>query len=291
MAPVGDPDVLWVHAIGLRWPEADIESAATAIREMRMIKDSSEVAALRLAGRASAAAFRAGLQAIGPDVSQRTAEGAVIARCLSAGGDGIAFWPWVMSGANGIFPTPFTSFGDYRHLNRRMQSGELVRVDIGCEADYYQGDVGRTAPVSGVFSAGQREAWNLLVAAYQAGLAVIKDGVAWSDVEAAARAEVSSISDDPDRAPTTDLGKQAAALLMSDDGVEWHQHGIGLWASEPAVSVLRAGMVIAFEPMMAVDGQGYYLEDMLLITATGYEVLTPGLPYTAAEIEAVMSEE
>ena len=47
-------------------------------------------------------------------------------------------------------------------------------------------------------------------------------------------------------------------------------------------------MVLDYEPIFAVDGQGFYMEDMILVTATGYEILTKGLPNTAAEIERAM---
>ena len=53
-------------------------------------------------------------------------------------------------------------------------------------------------------------------------------------------------------------------------------------------NVLRTGMVLAFEPDVAVDGQAFYLEDMVLVRQDGSEVLTAGLPYTADEIEAAM---
>jgi Xaa-Pro aminopeptidase len=51
---------------------------------------------------------------------------------------------------------------------------------------------------------------------------------------------------------------------------------------------LRAGMVVDFEPIASIGGQGYYLEDMFLITRDGAELLTPGVPYTAEEIESAM---
>ena len=51
---------------------------------------------------------------------------------------------------------------------------------------------------------------------------------------------------------------------------------------------MRAGTTIAFEPIASMDGQGFYLEDMFLITKDGAELLTPGVPYTAEEIEAAM---
>jgi hypothetical protein len=53
--------------------------------------------------------------------------------------------------------------------------------------------------------------------------------------------------------------------------------------------VLRAGRAVAYELMFTVDGDGFYLEDMIVVTSSGYYVVTPGLPYTADEIETAMS--
>ncbi|HEY1435838.1 MAG TPA: M24 family metallopeptidase, partial [Thermoanaerobaculia bacterium] len=185
-------------------------------------------------------------------------------------------------GPASAFPAPFESLGDYRHLNRVMRAGEIARVDVGCDRDHYKGDVGRTAPVSGRFDAGQRETWELLVAAYRAGLAVFRDGVTRDRVFAASLAEVRR------RQPAlaTALGKKAAETLLAKDGLQWWEiHGVGLDSAEGMPETLRAGMTVDFEPIFSVDGQGFYLEDMILVTATGHEILTPGLPYAADEIE------
>ncbi|NNE36380.1 MAG: aminopeptidase P family protein, partial [Rhodothermales bacterium] len=288
MRPIHGSEVLWYESLRERWPGAEFASAATMIREMRSIKDETEIAALRRAGVASSKALLAGLLALSDGTDQRSGEAAVVAECLKSG-DGISFWPWVMSGVNGVFPAPFESFGDYRHKNRIMQEGELVRVDIGCEADFYQGDVGRTAPVSGMFSDGQREAWDLLIAGYRGGLSVMRDGVSWAMVEQASREAVLAASSEAELAPKTTLGKRAVEILLSEDRMDWHHHNIGLWASEPAEATLSTGMVIDFEPMFALDGEGYYLEDMILITSDGHEILTPGLPYTSKQIEESMA--
>jgi Xaa-Pro aminopeptidase len=65
-------------------------------------------------------------------------------------------------------------------------------------------------------------------------------------------------------------------------------HGIGLDAAEQLPDTLRAGMVLDYEPIFVVGGEGYYMEDMILVTNTKAEILTTGLPTTAAEIERVM---
>ena len=194
-----------------------------------------------------------------PGRPQRESEAAVVSACIAAGAEGPSFWPWVMTGPASAFPAPFASLLDYRHLNRTMRAGEVARVDVGCDNVHYQGDVGRTAPVSGTFDAGQRETWELLIAAYRSGLAEFRDGARRDDIFAASLAEVRR------RQPAlaTPLGKKAAEALLGADGLKWWEiHGVGLEAAEGTPEILRAGMVVAFEPIFSVEGQGFYLEDM-----------------------------
>ena len=87
------------------------------------------------------------------------------------------------------------------------------------------------------------------------------------------------------------MGRAAAGQLVKQGGAEsWQLHGVGLGSAECCArpKILRAGMVLAFEPDILVDGQAFYLEDMVLVREHGSEILTPGLPYTADEIEEVM---
>lgn len=190
-----------------------------------------------------------------------------------------------MTGSNSDITTAIQSLGDYRFLDRVMRAGELARVDVGCARDHYEGDVGRTAPVSGRFDDGQREAWDMFVAAYRAGLAAIKPGRAAKDVLAAWQSEFQR------RRPRlkTSFGKRTAEVALSAGGARfWQMHGVGLASAEGLIETLAAGQVLAFEPILTVDGVGLYLEDMILVTPTGAEVLTKGLPYSASEIEAAM---
>ena len=78
-------------------------------------------------------------------------------------------------------------------------------------------------------------------------------------------------------------------MLLASDGTEaWELHGVGLDDAEGMPDTMRAGMVVAYELMLVAGGDGFYLEDMIAITRDGHEVLTAGLPYTAAEIEGAM---
>ena len=84
------------------------------------------------------------------------------------------------------------------------------------------------------------------------------------------------------------MGRHAAeAILSGGDGV-WHIHGVGIESGEDALPVLEVGAVVAYEPGFAVGPDAYYLEDMIVVTPEGAEVLSDGLPYTAEEVEAAM---
>jgi Xaa-Pro aminopeptidase len=261
-----------------------VRSGSAILNSLRAAKDSGEVATLRRVASTSAAALLAGMRRFSPGRRQREVEAAVVDACVR-NADGVSFWPWAMSGPNAAFPAPFAALADPRNLDRVMQAGEVARLDIGCQVDHYKGDVGRTVPVSGTFTAGQAEVVDLLVAAYRAGLAELRDGATVAAVTRASIAEVAR------RRPAlrTSLGKDAAAVITRPDGIPfWQLHGVGLDDAEAVPDTLRAGVTIDYEPIFVVGGQGFYMEDMILVTANGFEVLTKGLPYTAAEIERAM---
>jgi Xaa-Pro aminopeptidase len=272
----------WLTSLGA----AKVTSAVAVLRPLRDIKDSGEIAVIRDVGRTSGEAFLAGMRALGPGKWQHDTELAVVNACRAAGARGVSFWPWTMSGPNADFNSLWNTFLSYDHVDRQMKAGEVVRVDVGCQVDHYMGDVGRTAPVSGKFTEGQREAWDLFIAGYRAGLTALKDGVRARTVYDAALGEIRRLA----ASQKTAEGKRAAEVLLGPKGTEaWELHGVGLDDAEGLPEVMRAGMVVAYELMFTVDGDGFYLEDMILVKSDGYEVLTPRLPYTAREIEAAMA--
>jgi Xaa-Pro aminopeptidase len=272
----------WLTTLGA----AKVTSGLALLRAMRDVKDAHEMAILRRVGNTSSAAMLAGMRTLGSGKWQHDTELAVVNACHAAGARGISFWPWTMSGPNADFNTLWNSFVAYDHVDRQMSAGEVVRVDVGCQVDHYMGDVGRTAPVSGTFTAGQREAWDLFIGGYRAGLAKLRDGARARDVYDEALAAISRRRS----SQTTPQGKHAAEILLGPKGTEaWELHGVGLDDAEGLPDVLRAGMVVAYELMFTADGDGFYLEDMIAIKADGYELLTPGLPYTASEIQAAMA--
>ena len=287
LAPIDDRLLLWKSALVQRWPKVTIRSASDSILQMQLVKSAAEIELMRSVGQLSAKVVTTAMHTIRVGVSQNQVEAEIVRECVIGGGAGPSFWPMILSGPNSAFPELLEGPVDYYRRDRLMQTGEVVHLDTGCEKEMYGGDVGRTVPVSGEFTDGQREVWDLLVNAYQAGLASMGDGVTREQVFAAALAKARELQS----GLRTDLGKKAAAVVLGKDGTEdWYLHSSGLGAATTNPKILRSGMIVVFEPYINLAGQGYYLEDMVLVKPRGYEVLTAGLPYLSHEIEAAMAQ-
>lgn len=274
----------WIQLLQQKWPKAEFQPVGMKLYTLMAVESPSERQESNMAARATVTAFFAGMKTIHPGASQRSVELAVVDACWKEA-RGVSFWPWAMSGPNGVFPKPFESDSRYNHLDSSMQPGDLVRLDVGCEWDHYQGDLGRTIPVSGHFSDEQREVWNIFVTAYRAVAHELKEGLSEDQCFEIWRTELLKHRD----SAKSPLAQQAIANWSDRKNVPyWQMHTMNLDAGY-IEGPLRAGMVIDFEPIASIGGQGYYLEDMYLISKDGAEVLTPGLPYTAEEIEAEMT--
>lgn len=275
----------WIQVLQKSFPTADFRPGRVKLHTLMAVESGTERHDSEIAASATVKAFVAGARAIHPGVSQREVELAVVDVCWKEA-RGVSFWPWAMAGANSVFPKPFESESRYDHLDSRMQSGDLVRLDVGCEWHHYQGDLGRTIPVSGHFSDEQREVWNIFVAAYQSVARGLKEGLTESDAFEIWKNELVR-------------HRQSAKSLLAKRAIEtwserknvpyWQIHAMNLDAGY-IEGPLRAGMVIDFEPIASIGGQGYYLEDMYMIGKDGATVMTSGLPYTAEEIEAFLAQ-
>jgi Xaa-Pro aminopeptidase len=283
-APNAPRAPLWMAAISRKWPSFQLKEVGARVHALLDVQSPSEMVNVRAAAAATVQALMAGMQAIKPGVSQRTVEATVAYACWNAGAHGVGFWPWVLTGPNAVYPRPYASLTRYDHLNAIMKSGELVHLDVGCEFNHYFSNLGRTVPVSGRFSAEQRETWDIFVAAYDAGVTSLREGVtvdqvfeAWSSELLRHGATAKSV-----------LARQAIDEWSRRDKVPyWVIHTMNLVLGDIS-GPLRAGTTIAFEPIASAGGQEFYLEDMFVITKNGAELLTPRVPYSAAEIEAAM---
>jgi Xaa-Pro aminopeptidase len=282
LAPIENPYLLWSAAIRAKWADANIADGAPLLQSIRAIKSSAEIALMEKAARYTDAGFRAAMAAIGPGRTSRQIEGAAIEGALRAGADGIS-WPEVKCGPVSS-RTVFQKFYDYHLLNRTVQAGETVLMDLGFSCEHYRGDVGRTLPVSGHFTSEQREVVDLMNGAYQSALRTLHDGVSADEVVQAAARYV----EEHRQELHSELARRAALELLKPTTWVIYTHGLDMVEIYPPKE-FHTGNTVAIGPDFDVDGQGFYQEDVALIKADGYLLINPALPYSPADIEQTMS--
>lgn len=282
--PMENTHWVWADMVHRHWADLEVKDAFAILDEVRSVKSAAELGRLRQAASVTEKGFWAGVHAISPGRTQRQVEGKVLDACLEAGSDGPSLWPWVRSGPNTMWGTLFEALADHRNMDRRMQAGEVVRLDVGCDFDMYKGDFGRTIPVSGHFDEGQRETMELLSGAYLAGVSAMRPGADPKDVYKATLGYVEQHQSEL----KTPMAKEAATDALKRSG--FALHGLGVDMAEGTPKVFQAGNVICYEPLFSGGGQGFFVEDTFLITPTGHEALNPALPYAPRDIEKSMGQ-
>ena len=273
----------WVAMVGNKWPSLHLTEARDRVYALMDVPSESELVKLRAATKAVVGSVIAGMRAVKPGASQRSVEWAMVQGCWQAGTRN-DFWPWAMSGPNAVRPRFNASETRYDHLNRVMRAGELVRLDDSCSVDHYASDLGRTVPASGRFTTEQREIWDVFVAAYRAGAKSIREGATLDQVFAAWQAELVRRG----KSVKTSLAREAINKWSKRENLDaFIIHTLSPNEGD-AQQPFVAGTAISFEPQASINGQAFFLEDNFLITHSGTELLTPGMPYTADEIENAM---
>jgi Xaa-Pro aminopeptidase len=268
-----DPVRTMILQLRTAHPNIRLANAFEEVAQGRMVKSRYEGERMQMVADATIQALRAAARRIAPGVDERSLQGAFESTCRALGAQTIPFTPIVKSGPNSLWPWRVLA-AHYDRRNRPMEAGELVILDVGCEIDGYVSDVGRTFPVSGTFSAEQREKLELSTRTADAIIAAIRPGVTFRELT---RIAYDAIPDHEERYMQT---------------ASFFGHHIGMSAGDPALpdEPLQAGMVFTVEPwyynhelQIAV-----FVEDVVRVTDDGVEVLTRGLARTPEALEAMV---
>ena len=269
------------------------------MKQLRLVKDRYEIAALREAANISARSMVVLMRRVKPGMNDLEAAGILEAEWKRLGAPRAAFAPIISSGPKAM--TFFSLAGEsYNAVWRVMNAGDLLFNDYGAaEVRRYGSDVCRTIPVSGTFSAEQRKYYDIVLEAQEAAIAKIKPGVFMVDVIKAA-AQVfrnHGLERNEDLAvlgadkvwgimpsPTHYLARNGGITQYTrfGGGVRDLGHHVGLEATDSRdwSKPLAAGMVITVEPKLYIPDKGIaiMIEDMILVTATGSSNLSAAAP-------------
>ena len=292
----------WLNAVraevrnGIAAPSA-IRDVRVLLDEMRLIKSTEEVAIMRRAAEISAAAHRRAMQHVRPGRHEYEIEAELLHEFRRHGAQAPAYSSIVAGGANACVL-------HYVDNSDGLRDGDLLLIDAGCELDGYAADITRTFPVNGRYSAAQKDVYEMVLAAQAAAIGAVKIGASWDDPHQAALKVLAQ--------GMIDLGLctgSVEGLLESGDYKRFYMHKTGHWLGMDVHDVgdykrggewrkLEAGMVLTVEPGCYIrPGEGVpehlwnigiRIEDDVLVSAQGREVLTLAAPKTVAEVEATM---
>jgi Xaa-Pro aminopeptidase len=271
---------------------------APVLHELRLFKSPAELEVMRRAATITAEAHVAAMRAARPGVRENEIEALIEYTFRRRGASAPAYGTIVAGGEHACTL-------HYVRNDSVLRDGDLLLIDAGAEFECYASDVTRTFPINGRFGAEQRALYQVVLDAQLAAIERVRPGAAFGDVhDAALRALVGGL---------IELGLLGGALedeLKKDDFKRFYMHRTSHWLGldvhdcgaymhNGASRKLEPGMVLTVEPglYVAADderveerwrGIGIRIEDDVLVTPTGGEVLTAAIPKSTADLEALV---
>jgi Xaa-Pro aminopeptidase len=270
------------------------------VHEMRLFKSSEEIKLMRRAAEVSAQGHVRAMELCKAGLYEYQVEAEIIRHFTDNGLRYVAY-PSIVAGGNNACVLHYTENKD------KLKNGDLLLIDAGAECDHYAADITRTFPVSGHFSEPQKKLYQLVLDAQYASIAEIKPGAPWN---LAHDASVDVLTKGLVKLGL--LEGKVKTLIKKEKFKQFYMHRIGHWLGMDVHDVgdykvdqkwrlLEAGMVLTIEPGLYIPancitvedkwrGIGIRIEDDVLVTKQGHEILTAGVPKTIADIENLMRQ-
>jgi Xaa-Pro aminopeptidase len=267
------------------------------VHEMRLRKGEEELACLRRAIAVSAAAHEAALHAVRPGRHEYEIEALLEYEFRRAGASAPAYPSIVASGPN-------ATVLHYTANNRVMENGELLLIDAGAEVDCYCADITRTMPVGVAYEGRRRAIYELVLAAQRTAIENVRPGVRIEDVHkqavgvlAEGLVSLGLLQGSLDEIQEKELYKPFF-MHRTSHWLGMDVHDVGLYKVAGESRALEPAMVLTVEPGIYIGehlaevpeewrGIGVRIEDDVLVTPEGHEVLSAAIPKHIAEVEAL----
>jgi len=268
-------ELQFVKVLKDRFPQVEVRDCSSFIWELRTIKSPAEIEILRRAGRIGAKAHTAMIQATRPGMMEYELSAIMNYVCEKEGAQESAYGVIICSGEN----HPYVHYAEH---DRKLADGDILVVDAGPDLDYYDIDITTTFPANGKFTPRQKEVYEASLAVHEANMKVYRPGL----TAAQCRQEVDEIL----KKQGFDLSKDYFKRMRGGFG---HYVGMATHDVGGGPQTLKAGMVFANEPytFYPEENLGVRVEDTILITETGCENLTAGIPRSVKDIEALMKKD
>ena len=270
------------------------------LHDMRLYKSRSEIKAMRTAAKISSRAHKRAMTYCRPGMMEWQVEAEMEYECAKAGARHQAYPAIVGGGANGCVL-------HYIENKDELRDGDLLLIDAGCEFEFYASDITRTFPVNGRFSVEQKALYELVLKAQLAAIEKVRPGNHWNDPHMAAVKVIAK--------GLVELGilkGQLSTVIKNESYRKFYMHRTGHWLGMDVHDVgdykidgewrlLEPGMALTIEPGLYIPAGtkgvakkwwdiGIRIEDDLVVTKEGYDILSKDAPKSVAEIEALMAK-
>ena len=268
------------------------------VHELRLFKRVDEVKTMRKAAKISAQAHRRAMQICKPGMYEYQIEAEFLHEFRRNGSQYPAYPPIVGGGANSCIL-------HYIENSAQLKDGDMLLIDAGCELDGYASDITRTFPVNGKYTGEQKAIYELVLAAQLAAIEQVKPGSHWNEPhEAAVRIMVDGLLD------LKLLKGKADDIIDNQEYRKYYMHRTGHWLGMDVHDVgdykvdsiwrlLEPGLVLTVEPGLYISAGekgvderwwniGVRIEDDVLVTRQGCDVLSKDAPKEVDEIESLM---
>lgn len=268
----------FIGSLKSKYPHLTICDVYHTIANWRLIKSQPELTEIRRAIELTAQGIKAILREAAPSGNECELEAVFMHNAICGGEKVCGFPPITACGENALL-------GHYSANNRPLVAGELVLLDLGCNSNYYSADVSRAFPVSGVFSPDQLRLYQAVLSAHKKILADLGPGQFWSDNR---KKNTELITEELRRAGySTKTDPKFSCFGGVDHYLGLDTHDVGAYDLPFA-----PGMVLTVDSSVTLPDSNiaFRLEDDILITTCGCEVLSSSIPVEAEEIQAMMAE-
>lgn len=269
-------------------PNSEIKDLDPMIDNLRGTKDAREIAIIREATKAAGLGIMEGMRDARPGMYEYELQADCEFVFKKFGAYGPAYFALIGTGQN-------TYYSHYHKDTAKLQDGDLVQLDYAPDYKNYTSDVTRVFPANGKFTARQREFYGIYLKLYQALMTSIKVHERANDIIKAAVVKMDAImasykfTDDKIKTAATNFVENYRKSRANSLG---HSVGMEVHDVRNPNPTLEPGQIFTIEPAMQIqdEHQGIRLEDMLLITDTGYENMSAFVPIEIADIEKLMSK-
>ena len=244
------------------------------VAQLRLVKDEDEIRRMRAAIDLTAESLVDAMGAVKPGMTEYQIEALIEDGFRTRGAERLGFPSIIGSGPN-------STTLHYDKNRRTIAAGDLVVMDVGGEYGYYSADVTRTVPIDGKYTARQRQIYDLVLATQQLGIDSVRPGMTIGELNRISREYMKAHS---------------GTLCGSTTCDTYYIHGLSHWLGMDVHDVgdytapFAPGMVLTVEPGIYIPDEqlGVRIEDDVLVTATGHDLLSSKAPRSPDEIEKAM---